>query len=351
MFALPSQCPSHVATTDGVRSSTWRRLAACIQRAPTCFVGIDIGSDRVEVSRFDIEANDSKDPSWQWASQFSFELRQPGKDFETEGWVERVANQLVELLPRCVDQAKPVTCISIPPSWIHYQTTTVEELEQTQQQCDQIFGSSLFRSEAHLAHWPIQDNPAHLQVAAVSRMAATRLAHAVASVGYEVRSMIPPVSAILNSAHALTGMRPEAVILLDPLTANIAVNSEGQTGLCRSLSAPESVRDYSTCGEMELTAWLETIATEFHCTMRFASRLGYDGLAQEPIMIAGRYAEYPGITETIARLTNRPTAAWGTHFPQRPRTVSPCRKRDASRALSVSLAHASYCMSITEDGR
>ena len=155
---------------------------------------------------------------------------------------------------------------------------------------------------------------------------------------------MPPATAILKSATALTGLRPAAVILLDPLIASIAIDSEGDSGLCRSVPAPETVRE-SAAEEIELTPWIETIASEFHSTMRFARRLGYKGVADAPILICGRYAESPGVAEMIARLTQRPTAAWGTCFSQRPRSVDPGRDLDPQRALSLSLAYANFQMS------
>ena len=119
---------------------SWRK------KATESYIGIDIGSDQIEVSRIRIDPGDHTQSQWQWSSQYSFKLRELGQDFHTVDWVEDVAEQLIEYLPRCVDQAKPMTILSVPPSWIHYQTSMLDEIDQARTQCDQILVPPCFKA-------------------------------------------------------------------------------------------------------------------------------------------------------------------------------------------------------------
>ncbi|TWU49797.1 hypothetical protein [Rubripirellula reticaptiva] len=333
---------SSLATKAGTALSGGRRR--------TRFVGIDIGIDRVTVASMGWSSSPARSSgkalTLGWMSRSQFKLPMDPWDPPQSDWVETVTEVLQSQLPRCIDGHRVAAAISLPPTWVHYQTIVPSEIDATRRQCDLMFGSSLFKSAAHLNHWPVVAGCEPRLIAATSSSAAVAVAQSVASVGYEVQSILPHGAALWH-ASSVTAIAPSAILLLEPVGGLIALPSSlgdssnpPSCGLCRVLPVCESDAVRSNhCDELE--PWLDTVAQEYEATIRYANRVGAEIDTQSPVLIAGRLAAIAGVGRMLASMINRPVATWryaGRIRPSDSRNAD-CLG-DACEAIALSLA---YC--------
>ncbi len=322
--------------------SLWSRL---LRRDATRFVGIDLGVDRVHVSSLGgLGGQSLRSPqSLQWLSRSQCSLPidphcAPGPDL-----VETLCETLRECLPRCVDGEHQYAAIALPPPWIHYETTSLAEIARSQSTCDSMFGASIFQSPAHLNHWPVCDGSGQQVIAATAEKAACAVAQTIASVGYQVQSILPHGEVLIHAAEELTAVPPSVVVLLEPFGGLIAIENLGRCGMCRPLPA---------CGQTDgpidrverIEAWLETVAEEVTATIRYVDRLRGASSSARPVLLCGDVATIAGVDEVLATFLERPVATW-----QYAKWIRPQGSRDRgeeitrddpSRAVSLSLA---YC--------
>ncbi|WP_145173656.1 hypothetical protein [Rubripirellula lacrimiformis] len=281
-----------------------------------------------------------------------------------------VANTLRDQLPRCVEDSPVVATLSLPSTWVHYQTTGVGEIAATQSQCDAMFDASIFRSPAHLVHWPVVQGGDTHQVAATPISAAMAIAKAVADVGYEVESILPPGAALLH-ASTMTAIKISSILTLDPVGGLIsAVNEDARQtmgsvlcGLCRPLPACE-LESGSSLHVGQLESWLVSVAAEYAATCRYAGRMGDPCDASLPVLICGQLAAVEGVDRLLASLIERPVAVWRYAGRIRPGMGSEEIDRrnangnftrqqwdaDTTEALSVSLAFCSVGLASDKNG-
>ena len=174
-------------------------------------VGIDIGIDSVKVATLG-SPMDSRGSSVQWSAQSEFQLPVDPMESAPEGWLQLVIEQLHERLPRSVPGDQNRAWISLPLPWVHYQTSIGEELETNRVQCNEMFQTSLFQSNAHCVHWPIGPTSGTRILAATAEDAALRIADAVARNGYVVKGILPHGVALTAAATTLTSLDPAAVL-------------------------------------------------------------------------------------------------------------------------------------------
>ncbi|MGB7328490.1 MAG: hypothetical protein WBD31_26675 [Rubripirellula sp.] len=337
----PSSLSSLVAKAGAALSGGLRR---------TRYVGIDIGIDRVTVASMGWSSSNrsssTNDLALGWVSRSHFKLPMDPWDPPQSDWVDTVAEALRTQLPRCVDGNRVAATISLPPTWVHYQTVVPSEIDATRRQCDAMFGSSLFQSTSHLNHWPVVAGCEPQLVAATSSSAAVAVAQSVASVGYEVQSILPHGAALWH-ASASTAITPSAILSLEPVGGLISLPSFAgdasnppSCGLCRVLPFCESGAVCSNhCDALE--PWLGTVAKEYEATIRYANRVGAEIDTQLPVLICGRLAAIAGVGRMFASMINRPVATWRYAGRIRPNANGPANSCDDAReAVAVSLA---YC--------
>jgi len=327
--------------SSGTQRSRWQRP---LTRNHTRYVGIDIGIDRVNVATFgarhDRTPTSTGNPALRWLSQSEFQLPVDPQAAPQPDWVDRVVECLSERLPRCVDGDRNIAVVALPTPWIHYQTTPKTEIQASQSQCDSMFATSIFQSDAHLSKWPVVTGTDQYVIAATAESAACRIAEAIASVGYHVQRILPHGVALLHAAPMLTSMTPSAVLLLELSGGLIALSNENGCGLCRNLLAcgtPTGEQHYLD----EIEPWLQDIATEVSATSRYVARLNGPIDTQSPILICGRAAHINGVDEAMASMLGRPVATWryaGRSRPRRQASILDSQRSDSGMAVSLSLA-------------
>lgn len=327
--------PAHTISPSK-SSFAWRQI---LRRTTTRFVGIDIGSREVRVSSVG-SSNADRYNVLQWDSRSRFELPIDPLRPPTTDLVDLVCDSLIEHLPRCVDGDRDFAAVSLPPSWIHYETASGNELDAVQTSCDAMFEKSVFRSAAHLCHWPICEDKPLSVVAATAESAACRVAQAVDEVGYEVTTMLPHGVALIQSAAATCSVDPSAVVFLDVDGGIVATNNEGRCGHCRALPGfDEGTRAFDVD---QLEPYLKLIADEVLATIRYVNRQSRQPATRQPILLCGDLAKTEGVDKLLATLTGLPVATW--RYSRRNRPVGPNDPpddvgfHDPSRAVSLSLA-------------
>jgi hypothetical protein len=317
-----------------------RRLAP----GSTRFVGIDIGIDRVKIatfgSRYDQPRTFAGQSSLGWISQSEFLLPVDPQSPAQPDWVDLVADYLADRLPRCIEGDRNNAVIALPMPWIHYQTTPESEIAASQSQCDSMFSSSMFQSKAHLSKWPVVAGKGHYVIAATAESAACRVAESIASVGYQVQSILPHGVALVHAASALTSLTPSVVLLLESSGGLIASCDENGCGLCRTLPARRTQSEDQRFID-ELEPWLQVIASEVEATSRYVDRLNGQVDRQSPVLICGRAAQIDGVDAALASMLGRPVATWryaGRMRPRRQACEHDQQHSDSSMAVSLSLA-------------
>lgn len=327
----------HLQTSSSTNGDKLRWFRPRRDRAK--YVGIDIGVDRVRVATFGVPNQGTR--SLRWVSQSEFALPIDVEEAPDPSWVDVVAHELRERLPRCVDGDLCNAVVALPSSWIHYQTTSTADLEATKSQCDSIFSQSIFQSPAHSVDWPIVVGKDQMMVAATAEHAACEIARSISSVGYRVNGIMPHGLSLLHNAAALTMIKPSAVLLLEFTGSLIAFSDgTGRCGLCRNLPACHLPLSSSPFAD-EMEPWLQDIANEIKATTRFVRRLGNQRDNATPVLICGSAASVPGVDEMLASLLGQPVATWRYAGRMRPRNRSveeSAHANDSELALSLSLA-------------
>ncbi len=335
--------------------SSYRSRRSWLQRlspSSTNYVGIDIGVDYVKVAtlgekRDSVRSSRSSEIGWLSRAEFPLPI-DPSVPPSPE-WVDIVADVLEQRLPRCVDDEFNFAVLSLPATWIHYQTTPKAELGATKSQCDEMFGASIFQSDAHLSAWPAVGGKDHLVVAATADSAARQIADAVANTGYDVQGILPHGVALLMAAPALTSLTPWAVLLLERTGGMVAMRNELGCGMCRNLPACPIASDEPLFLD-EIEPWLANIASEVEATQRYTSRLSGEQDKDSPILVCGRTAQMAGVDVALATVLGRPVATWrygGRHRPSQSAPLLDPQHSDASMAVAISLA----CCSLQGKGQ
>lgn len=314
------------------------------------FVGIDIGTDRVQVASFSPDWQ-TNNPIANWESQFRFSLPIDPQDPAPSDWVQVVADRLSDRLPRLVDQQQVNAFVSLPAGWTMFQCVAPDDLEATRCNCSAIFESSLFQSPASLTHWPANSKGNRHQVAAVASSAATQIAVAIANVGYRVKSIVPQIVAVLQAAEASASIKPAAVIQIEASHATLAIATPDGCGMCRQINAPDfamkhSVYDTAYSDETltigDLTPWLETIVQEFDSTIDYSERIGVQVIANRPVLICGSLASLPQLDAMLANLLGRSVSVWQYGSKERPLGLQDAWAGDSDRAAAISLARLCF---------
>jgi hypothetical protein len=274
-------------------------------------------------------------------------------------WVQRVIGTLQERLPRCVDGDDCVTALSLPLPWVHHQVVASSERTECHRQCDAMFTSSLFQSNAHIAHWPLaarEENVKEEQcmIAAVAESAALDLAESVNGLGYQVDRILPQGIALVEAAQSMTAIDPECVVLLGRNGGLVAMKNEYGCGHCRALPGlPDPVIRAARPHGLTLSAirpWLSDIAAEVTATRRFAIRSQPAAAADQAVLLCGDIAPIADVDAMLATLIGAPIARWcyaGKSRPPRPSVLDEQTVQshqwasdDAEYAVALSLAHA-----------
>jgi len=322
--------------------SIWSRL---LRRDSTRFVGIDIGVDQVHVASLGVPSNQDNQSaeSLQWLTRSKFALPidpygPPGHDL-----VDTVCETLRECLPRCIDGEHQYAAIALPLSWIHYETTPIAEIAQSQVACDAMFGGSVFQSHAHLNHWPVCEDSSQQIIAATAENAACRVAQTIARIGYQVQGILPHGEVLIHAAEELTAVKPSVVVLLQPFGGLVATVNLGRCGMCRALPACNAT-DGPVDSVERIESWLETVAKEITATLRYVERLEGGDSSDRPALLCGEIAKIPGVDEALATLLEQPVATWKYAQWIRPRGwddgAPQFTRDDPARAVALSLA---YC--------
>ncbi len=334
--------PSSTARPSVSPGMLWLRR---IVRDKTRYVGVDVGVDHVRVATFGIKQDSQGGPgraAFSWLSQAEFQLPVDPRLPPQPDWVDLVVECLRDRLPRCVDGERNVAVVSLPIPWIHYQTTAEADVSTSQSQCNAMFATSIFQSNAHLTKWKVAAENEQYVVAATAESAACRVAAAISDVGYRVQSILPHGVALLQAAPTLTSLAPSAVLLLELSGSLVAMQNQTGCGLCRNLPACElAISEPIYLQQIE--PWLQEIATEVNATCRYAARLSGGLEAQSPILICGRAAQIEGVDAAIATMLGRPVATWryaGRSRPRHHQSRLDSKSLDSSLAVSLSLA---YC--------
>lgn len=314
-------------------------------------MGIDIGIGRVNTATLGSQPRNSAGRSngtCRWLSKSEFEIPIDPRQPPPPDWLDIVTATLVDRLPRCVDGQRVVASIALPLPWIHYQTASPAEREIIQSQCDQMFGDSIFRSDAHLSAWPACSEHGKTMIAATARRSAKHVADAVASIGFDVHSILPHGVALLEAAPALTSLTPPVVVLLEFSGGLLAFRGPTGCGLCRILPACE-IPVEETTGSEQIAPWLGEIADEILASENFWSRIGGTCDAESPLLLCGGAARVPGVDALLASMLARPVACWQYAGRTRPQT-SRCDNESADSELAMSLSLA-CCSSQPHDRR
>lgn len=349
MQMVETHIPLHTNMLANVQSDSlmpalsWSQLW---RRDSTRFIGIDIGASEVHVSSLGPpspqQITDTRH-SLRWCSRSRFDLpvnpfRPPSADL-----IDVICETLVDRLPRCVDGDRNIAAIALPTSWVHYETNLPAELEASRANCDTMFRESVFRSSAHVRHWPACDGSEQQVIAATAESAACRISQAIASIGYEVCSILPHGEALIHVAQETCSIDPCAVVALDWCGGIVATNNAGKCGLTRALPAFDVGNGIPTDVE-QMESWLESIASEITATTRYVQRLSAQTPGKRPVLMCGNVAKVPGVDVALATMLGIPVASW--RYSRRLRPVGAADPaddvtyHDPSRAVSVSLA---YC--------
>ena len=292
-----------------------------------------------------------------WLGQYRFSLPISPLHSPPLDWVDQVINRLLEKLPRCVSDQSVSAFISLPPGWTLYQVTDADDIADAQKQCDDVFNGSLFRSPATITHWPVAVVGNQRQVAAVAIDAACRVTDAIASVGYQVKAILPHGAAVLHGAREITGLSPSAALLMQPSGTTIAIANQQNCGMCRQTAAP-NLSDFLKSGDEQslqtaaawnqnvsldhLQPWLDRLVDEFESTVRFANRTGPSSPKDAPVALCGQLAAIKGIDRSLAERLRRPVAIWQSSTANRPGNIANDQLCDVDRAVSLSLAYLSF---------
>jgi hypothetical protein len=322
--------------------SIWSRL---LRRDTTRFVGIDIGVDQVHVASLGGPSDDTNRSaeSLQWLARSKFAL--PIDPYQPPGpnLVDTVCETLRECLPRCVDGERQFAAIALPLPWIHYETTPSAEIAQSRSTCNTMFGRSVFRSHAHVNDWPVCDGSSQHIIAATAENAACRVAQTIASIGYQVQSILPHGEVLIHAAEELTAVQPSVVVLLQPQGGLVATDNHGRCGMCRALPALDAT-DGPVDSVERIESWLETVAKEITATVRYVDRLSGGTSFNRPVLLCGDIAKIRGVDEALATLLEHPVATWQFSRWTRPRGWDDCAaditRDDPCRAVALSLAYS-----------
>ncbi|QDT10008.1 hypothetical protein [Planctomycetes bacterium K23_9] len=352
------------------------RLRSALSQAPASFVGIDIGVRQITVTSIGTgnekaRRKSDRKSALKWQSIVRIPLPVDPISTPSRQWIQQTIDTLVQKLPRTVDGQRIVTSLSLPTTWMHYQVTTANNLENCQSQCDELFQNSIFNSNAHLAHWPMKladaetepttpvDNQPPTQdalqvVASTSNSAAIKIAQTINSLGYQVHSLLPHGAALVHSAHALTSIAPQSVAMLNFDGGLVAMNRQAddrsaECGLCRSLPALphetlQQLQDSEPSNGLSLNdiyPWLSDIAAEIVATTQYSQRGSTTVNHPEILLVCGDIATISGVDSALAKLTNLPVAVWRYCGRSRPYqgTKTHAIGSDGTCAMSLSLAH------------
>ncbi len=301
------------AASEPLRDTKLSRLRRSLARPLTRFVGIDVGVECARVVSLGAGHRDARRESrgtLRWLSRHRLSLPIDPLAPPPTDWVQRVINTLQECLPRCVDGDDCLTALSLPLPWVHYQVVASTELTESQRQCDAMFSSSLFNSNAHVGHWPLTVGDAvkneHCVIAAVAESAAIDLAEAVSRLGYQIERILPHGVALIAAAQSMTAIDPACVVLLGRNGGLVAMKNETGCGHCRVLPAlPDHVIAASRPHGLTLPAirpWLSDVAAEVTATRRFAIRSQHTPAGDQPVLLCGDIACIPEVDSMLATL-------------------------------------------------
>jgi hypothetical protein len=315
---------------------------------PTNFVGIDIALPSVRIAVLEPTGDDRwhhKCPmrSLRLRSTHRIDLPFDGYAVLTPERVTQMVDTLHDQLPRCVDGEHNATVLSLPQSWIHYETRKCEALSESQRSCDAIFQASAFRSRAHLSHWAIAECSEHHVVAATSEATACAIAEVLSRLGYRVDSIVPHGVALIDAMQPMTTLAAGSIVVLSRVEGIIAVVSGERCGITRSL--PNCPRELQFSHDIDvLVPWVDVVADEIDATFRYASRHGTNDPKGSVVMICGDLASVDGIDEVLANRLRRPVARWCfAHRAAFGRASLDSEDRepdDAGNAIALSLAYA-----------
>lgn len=333
--------------------SGWLRRV--MTKSPTRFVGIDFSIPTVQVATLEANPPSRVEPirsgdSWCWRNQHQIELPvDPFADVTPE-LIDHMIDAMCGSLPRCVDGETNVAFLAIPTSWIHYETLhtdtnsqTQEQLQtETQERCDQMFGNSAFRSQAHLSHWPLVKDGTQRMVAATASNTACRIAEGVSGIGYQVQNILPHGVALGFAAPALTSLNPSCVVLLDPVAGLVSITQNGRCGLCRAL--PPCPRELAYVDDIDsLLPWIDQVVSETLATIKYSARNQVAVDKDAVMMLCGELARMEGMDVAFADRLRRPVATWtytGDGRPNAETNQHDATRDDAANAVALSLAYA-----------
>ncbi len=327
------------------------------------YVGIDIGVDRANIVALgarhcDMRRSSQRTQSMRWLGRHHFSLPVDPLADPPKDWVDRVITSLLDRLPRSVDGDQNIAAVSLPIPWVHYQVVPASEIEVSRQQCHAMFASSLFRSQAHVAYWPLHTEPTRpdepMVIAAIAESAAYELAEAVSELGYQIETILPHGVTLIDAAESMTGIDPRCCVVLNRSGGLIAMKNQRGCGLCRSLPAiPKQILAEADTLGLTLHAirpWLTDIAAEITATQRFVLR-GQATDANGPLLLCGDIAAVADLDAVLATLTDIPVAPWRYAGKARPsrrqifdqETSQANRERlfnDSEYAVALSLAYS-----------
>ena len=317
-------------------------------------VGIDIGTREIRVARLEHVPGTSLH-RWRTSLRFPVENRELSPE-----WLEEVPEVIAASLPLCIDGSPPVSAISLPVEWTHYQTITGSERREIQRRTDQMFAASAFQSEAHLCQWPVvgvhHGRPSREDqyiVAAISKRLVCQVVDAVGKAGYKVVSVLPQSVALAHAASELTGIDAQLIVWLDREGSLVTVRHQSGVGLTRALpDIPDAILELESddrpLDRFALRPYLADVGNELTSTMRYAARVDMSRPSERPILLAGPLAEVSGVEDIVAQVANSPVAVWRYQGKDRPKLTTreaelpddALQRIDSRYATALSLAFA-----------
>ena len=326
------------------------------------YVGVELGHDRVRVAALGFDR--AMPTTLKWYTWTEFELERLSSEMDFDQWLNAALRTLDRRMPRCVDGESTIASLTVPSSWMHYETAVSKEISSVTSRLNGAFMESRFHSAAEVKHWPINVSDERNLVVAVARDPIVKISESLSQIGYTINTVLPHGVALIHAASAMTGIQPAAAVSIDSGCGLIAVASDLGCGLCRTLP----MLDLAESGSEDLDpldaawqAWMEQIANEIDTTLRFAGQDSDASDPSHPILLCGNHAGFRGVDERLAYLLNRPVALWQYQGQHRPKNTHPATDsdglqndlgsgsrhqigldghNDASRSVAISLAYA-----------
>ena len=338
---------SQTSVSHSLARSGWFRRR--FSKPPARFVGIDFTGTAIHIATLE-ESSSGRKTSLSNRHRHRHHLPIDPFATVTPESIKEMIDLMCDALPRCVDGEKNVAMLAVPTSWIYYESASfaAQSSETTmipaelQLRCDQMFGSSAFRSTAHVSTWPIAKGSPVRMVAATAKDTICDIAQRITNIGYQIQGIAPHGIALALAVETLTTLNPACMILLNRGGGLISISQDGHCGFSRTL--PTCPREHVFSNDVEaLYPWIDQVASETIATMQYSVRHQVPIDPDAMVMLCGELAQVPDIDLALADRLRRPVATWtlvqgDNRSTETPDGESACN--DSEMAVAYSLAFA-----------